>query len=237
MKIAKKLKGMAAIAMATITLATTVSSCSKDKGATPAQNTTETKKGLGMKVSDVSADGKIRVNVSGYDASQHQDVKIEVAVDDSYEDWTSLEKKVDVERVGLFEIPNLNKDKSYKVRLSYTIPGGGSDQTRINLRRILVNKYTAPEIQQIPGMSDNGWITVRVLNFDPKQHIDARVYISPVDDENKWTNNVSVDASLDKNNNLAISVNPKRKDQQMRIVYEIRGGGGVKKGPWVRLVL
>jgi len=144
MKIAKKLKGMAAIAMGTITLATAVSSCSKDKGATPAQKTTETKKGLGIQVSSVSAEGTITVKVSGYDAKQHANVKIQASSDDFAITANTIEKAVTTNDSFLLE--KLEKTKSYKVRLSYTIPGGGSGQTPLTTAPIEVNRQTSTAV-------------------------------------------------------------------------------------------
>ena len=154
MKIAKKLKGMSVMAMAAITLTAAVSSCSKDKGATPAQNTTQTKKGLGMKVSAVSAAGAITVTVTGYDAKQHADVKIQASSDNFATNTTETV----VTRDGDFVLEGLEKTKSYKVRLSYTIPGGGSGQTPLMTTSIDVEREQATavinSITGVAGSSD-----------------------------------------------------------------------------------
>ncbi len=153
MKIAKKIKGMSVMAMAAITLTAAVSSCSKDKGATPAQNTTQTKKGLGMKVSAVSAAGAITVTVTGYDAKQHADVKIQASSDDFTSTVHTIEKAVTANDSFLLE--NLDKTKSYKVRLSYTIPGGGTGQNPLTTESIEVNRQTATAvITSISGVSN-----------------------------------------------------------------------------------
>ena len=132
MKIAKKLKGMSVMAMAAITLTAAVASCSKDKGATPAQKTTETKKGLGMKVSAVSDQGSVVVTVSGYKVAEHLNAKFEYK-----ENTANTIIVVDGTNVAdgdcTFTIQPYDNSKSYSARISYDVPASGNP---------LVKKYT-----------------------------------------------------------------------------------------------
>jgi len=111
--------------MGAITLATTVSSCSKDKGATPAQKTTETKKGLGIQVSGMDPSGNVTFKVTGYDATKHLNAKVEISSDDgsTYAHYVTI---VTIQDGVAASIAGLDKAKAHKIRLSYTIPNDGA---------------------------------------------------------------------------------------------------------------